>query len=73
MGMYKCPFCKSTRVVELRHDSDWGGSNSCYRLNSDSEYTEDDPADEFWDIRVKYCLACQLYLNEVEIGWYGNL
>jgi len=58
-----CPICGSKRIIHARHDSDWGGGNSCNLANSDDCYTEDDLRDEeneqiYGDIDIFVCKDC---------------
>jgi len=58
-----CPICGSKRIIHARHDSDWGGGNSCSLANSDDCYTEDDLRDEeqeqiYGDIDIFICKDC---------------
>ena len=58
-----CPICGSKRVIHARHDSDWGGGNSCNLANPDDCYTEDDLRDEkneqiYGDIDIYVCKEC---------------
>ena len=54
-----CPVCNSPRIVDLRHDGDWGGENAVYRVNSDDCYIEGDLSeDDNPDIEYSKCLSC---------------
>ena len=58
-----CPICGSKRIIHARHDSDWGGGNSCSLANSNDCYTEDDLRDEkqeqiYGDIDIFICKEC---------------
>ena len=37
-----CPKCNSTAVYAVRHDSDWGSTNTMYRCNDDSCYPKEE-------------------------------
>ena len=58
---YKCPHCESYRLVRVRHDSDWGGSNAQYLLNDKKFYEADDIGEEFGDIECNFCFACSKF------------
>lgn len=57
----KCPFCHSTNVYLVRHDSDWGGGNMFYPLNNQ----EDDELN--LDIETNYCRDCERFGDFGEI------
>lgn len=63
MKIHMCPWggCNSTRVVRVRHDSDWGGINAQYLLNEEKYYNEEDIVEEFGDINAIYCYECDKY------------
>lgn len=52
-----CPSCDSKRVLQFRHDSDWGSGNSAYCVNSAENY---EPGDEDIniDMNMCYCVSC---------------
>jgi len=59
----ECPFCKSYRVVHVRHDSDWGSGNSVGLVNPEKYYKEDvdysaDGEANYGDVNIFACLKC---------------
>ena len=69
-NVIECPICKSKRIAELRHDSDWGGGNTYDLVNSDEYYDAYDLklGDYIPDIDVYNCFACDFTWNV-----YGNI
>jgi hypothetical protein len=56
---YTCYNCNSPRVVNVRHDSDWGSSHAQSLINDESFYEPQDCTDEYLgDIRIRICLNC---------------
>jgi len=54
-----CPKCKSNATYVVRHDSDWGSTNTMYRCNEDSYYpNEENEQNEYGDIQFYYCSDC---------------
>lgn len=54
-----CPNCFSKATYVVRHDSDWGSTNTMYRCNDDSCYPkESEEQDEFGDIQFYHCSDC---------------
>lgn len=59
--MYVCSKCRSRRLINVRHDMDWGGGD-LNRLNPDNQYLTDDPKErDEYDIEFTTCLACGAY------------
>ena len=54
-----CPKCNSTAVYAVRHDSDWGSTNTMCRCNDDSCYPkEEKEQEEYGDINFFTCSDC---------------
>lgn len=58
----RCPSCSSSRIFELRIDSDWGSGNGKYcPVNDDNEYSKEDLELDSYDrpdIDLFHCLQC---------------
>ena len=73
-----CPICGSKRIIHARHDSDWGGGNSCSLANSNDCYTEDDLRDEkqeqiYGDIDIFVCKNCNCIWDVYDNDAIGRL
>ena len=64
----KCPYCKSTRIFNLRIDSDWGsGVGNYFPANDETEYTKKDLELDSYDrpdIDLYHCLNCYRFFEE---------
>lgn len=53
-----CPNCDSHKIYRVRHDSDWGSTNTMYRVNPEKCYGETEEKEEYGDIEFYYCDDC---------------
>lgn len=57
--MIQCPKCTGTNIYRVRHDSDWGSTNTMYRVNPLECYPIGEKEDEeYGDINFLFCKDC---------------